>query len=478
MKRAVVIGAGIAGLAAALSLREHAKGAPFELILLDKNPRPGGNIVTERANGFLIEGGPDCFLSEKPWAMELCKRLGLEHELLMTNDEFRKTFVYSNGALHELPEGVILMIPTKILPLAFSSLITFKGKFRMFMELFVPKKKDREDESLASFVRRRLGQEALDKIAEPLVAGVHAGDPDTMSVRSSFPKFVQMEEEYGSLIKGMIKRMSLIKGAPSHLPLTQGAGEKVTMFVTLKHGLGALVAEITKRLSGFENTFIKTGVNVEYVSAKHGSFEVVLKGSGSIEADTVIIAAPAYAASRLVKRLDPAISEKLLSIPYASTATISLGFNKKDISHPMNGFGFVVPKIEKRRLMAATWVSRKFKYRAPEDSVLIRCFAGGAKDPAIVNLSDEELIEIARQELKEIMGIVAEPVLARVYKWINAMPQYTIGHEQRVSEIEEMLGAHPGLYLTGSAYHGIGISDSVRNAEITAKKALHHLSAT
>lgn len=473
MKRAVVIGAGIAGLAAALSLREHAKGAPFEIVVLDRNPRPGGNIVTERVGGFLIEGGPDCFLSEKPWAMELCKRLGLESELLMTNDEFRKTFVYSNGALHELPEGVILMVPTKILPLAFSSLITSKGKFRMFMELFVPKKKDREDESLASFVRRRLGKEALDKIAEPLVAGVHAGDPDTMSVRSSFPKFVQMEEEYGSLIKGMIKRMSLSKGvAPS--------GErpkKATMFVTLKRGLGSLVAEITERLSGFENTFIKTGVAVEHVSARHGSYEVVLKGNGSIEADTVIIAAPAYAASRLVTELDPVVSEKLLAIPYASTATISLGFNKKDISHPMNGFGFVVPKIENRGIMAATWVSRKFKYRAPEDNVLIRCFAGGAKDPAVVSLSDEELVRIARHELKEIMGISAEPVLARVYKWINAMPQYTIGHEQRVSEIEALLEAHPGLYLTGSAYHGIGISDSVRNAEITAKKALHHLSA-
>lgn len=474
MKRAVVIGAGIAGLAAALSLREHAKGARFEIVVLDRNPRPGGNIVTERVDGFLIEGGPDCFLSEKPWAMELCKRLGLESELLMTNDEFRKTFVYSNGALHELPEGVILMVPTKILPLAFSSLITFKGKFRMFMELFVPKKKDREDESLASFVRRRLGQEALDKIAEPLVAGVHAGDPDTMSVRSSFPKFVQLEEEYGSLIKGMIKRMSLSKGS---LPAGAASG-KATMFVTLKRGLGTLVAEITERLSGFENTFIKTDVGVEYVSARHGSYEVVLNGNGSIEADAVIIAAPAYAASRLVKQLDPAVSEKLLAIPYASTATISLGFNKKDISHPMNGFGFVVPKIEKRGIMAATWVSRKFKYRAPEDKALIRCFAGGAKDPAVVNLPDEELVRIARLELKEIMGIVAEPVLARVYKWINAMPQYTIGHEQRVSEIEALLGAHHGLYLTGSAYRGIGISDSVRNAEITAKKAIQHLSAT
>lgn len=474
MKRAVVIGAGIAGLAAALSLREHAKGARFEIVVLDRNPRPGGNIVTERVDGFLIEGGPDCFLSEKPWAMELCKRLGLESELLMTNDEFRKTFVYSNGALHELPEGVILMVPTKMLPLAFSSLITFKGKFRMFMELFVPKKKDREDESLASFVRRRLGQEALDKIAEPLVAGVHAGDPDTMSVRSSFPKFVQLEEEYGSLIKGMIKRMSLSKGS---LPAGAASG-KATMFVTLKRGLGTLVAEITERLSGFENTFIKTDVGVEYVSARHGSYEVVLNGNGSIEADAVIIAAPAYAASRLVKQLDPAVSEKLLAIPYASTATISLGYNKKDISHPMNGFGFVVPKIEKRGIMAATWVSRKFKYRAPEDKALIRCFAGGAKDPAVVNLPDEELVRIARLELKEIMGIVAEPVLARVYKWINAMPQYTIGHEQRVSEIEALLGAHHGLYLTGSAYRGIGISDSVRNAEITAKKAIQHLSAT
>lgn len=483
MKRVVIIGGGISGLAAAWSLREHQRREhpEFELVVLEGRERVGGNIRTEKDRGFVIEGGPDCFISEKPWAMELCKRIGLADELMSTNSEFQKTFVLSGGRLHELPEGVILMVPTKMIPLAFSSLITIRGKIRMALEYFVPKRKDPGDESLGDFVRRRLGKEVLDKIAEPLVAGIHAGDPETMSVRSSFPKFVQMEQEYGSLIKGMLKRMALLKKTARPRD-AGGGGKKVTMFMTLRNGLSDLVEELAGRLAKINHTRIMTGVKVAGVSRKDQGYEVAFEGSGALTADAVIVAAPAHAAARVVKDLDRELSEKLLTIPYASTATVSVAFRKKDVHHPLNGFGFVVPSAEKRRIMAATWTSVKFDNRAPSDSVLIRCFLGGAghsmpggRSAEIISLSDKELVAIVREELNDIMGIDAEPVLARVFRWKNSMPQYTIGHLERVERIEERTATHPGLYLTGSAYHGIGIADSVRCGEVVAKKVLHYI---
>ena len=476
MKRVVIIGGGIAGLAAAYSLREHqAKGADFEIVVIEKNDRVGGNIRTEKIDGFLIEGGPDCFLSEKPWAMELCKRLGLSEELLPTNEENRKTFVLSGGRLHELPEGVILMVPTKILPLLTSSLISLPGKLRMALEPFIPKRSGKGDETLGDFVRRRLGKEALDKIAEPLVAGVHAGDPETMSIRSSFPKFVQLEEEHGSLIKGMVKRMALLKN--TRKPAPPASGKKITMFLTLRGGLSDLVNTLAARLSAFGHTWIKTGMTVTGVTTKGGGYMVNIDGEPPLEADSVIIAAPAYAASQLVRGLDAELADKLLTIPYVSTATVSMAFKRKDVAHPLKGFGFVVPRTEKRKIMAATWTSMKFKHRAPEDAVLIRCFVGGAKDSGLVSLGDTEMIRAVRDELREIMGIDAAPVLVRVYRWINSMPQYTVGHQERIEWIEQRVAGRKGLFLTGSAYHGIGISDSVRTGEVVAKKALHLLSA-
>lgn len=475
MKRVVIIGGGIAGLSAVWSLREHCRDRSFEIVLLERNDRFGGNIRTEKTDGFLIEGGPDCFLSEKPWAMELSKRLGLGDKFLTTNEKNKKTFVLSGGSLHVLPEGVILMIPTKILPLATSSLISWPGKIRMAAELFIPKRKDSTDESLGDFVRRRLGKEALDKIAEPLVAGVHAGDPETMSVRASFPKFVQLEEESGSLIRGMVAKMAQMHKARKAAPAPPAGSErkKVTMFMTLKDGLSELVDTLTSRLSKMENTVLRKGAPVSSIEKKDGRYIVRLEGGEEIDADAVVVAAPAWAASNLLKAIDPELSEKLLTIPYVSTATVSIAFKKKDVKHPLNGFGFVVPKIEKRRIMAATWTSVKFSHRAPDDSVLIRCFVGGSKNAELVALDDREMVKMVREELRDIMGIDAEPVLTRVFRWKNSMPQYTIGHEERIKWIDERVASTHGLYLTGSAYHGIGISDSIRYGDVVAKKIIH-----
>ena len=294
-----------------------------------------------------------------------------------------------------------------------------------------------------------------------------------MSVRASFPKFVQLEEDYGSLIKGMLTKMELLK--KTHKPAVGAPKKRVTMFMTLKNGLGSLIDILQEEVSSSKDTVVATGVNVSGVERKGDAYEITIEGGEKI--DAVVIAAPAYAAASLAK-FDKDPSDKLLSTPYVSTATVSIAFRKKDIKHPLNGFGTVVPKVEKRKIMAATWTSVKFSLRAPDDSVLIRCFVGGSKDTSLLGASDEEMVKTVRQELKDIMGIDAEPVLSRVFRWMNSMPQYTIGHEERIDWIDERVAGYPGFYLVGSAYHGIGISNSVRYAEIVAKKVLHHIKAS
>ena len=467
-KKIVIIGGGISGLATAYSLEEIArkKGESISITLFEKNNRIGGNILTERTDGFLIEGGPDCFLSEKPWAIQLCERLGMGESLLRTNDEYRKTYILLNGHLHELPEGVILMIPTEIFPLLKSNLISLSGKIRMGMELFIPKKESSADESLSQFVRRRLGQEALDKIAAPLVAGVHAEDPDTMSVKSRFPRFVQMEEEYGSLIKGMIAKRREMRRAGS-----KGNKPKYTMFMTLKDGLSEMPATIVQNL---KMTKILTNREVAGVD-KRDIFKISLKNGEVLDADTVVFATPSYETASLLTGINDSISALLNKIPYASTATVSLAFKKESISNPMNGFGFLVPRQEKRRITGATWVSRKFSYRSPDDSVLIRCFIGGSHNEKLVFLNDKDMIEMVKGELRDIMGITSEPLLTRIYRWEKAMPQYTIGHEERLSILDKKLSEYPGIFLTGSSYRGSGISECIKDGQLTAEFVLKYL---
>ncbi len=470
--RVVIIGGGISGLSTAyyFSNLVRAKGLQdIDVTLLEKSPRLGGNIITEKTQGFLIEGGPDCFISDKPWAMALCNRLGLSENLLSTARPRGKTYVLHKGKLHLLPEGVILMVPTKMLPLLTSSLISLPGKIRMGLELFVPKKKGDKEESLAEFVRRRLGQEALDKIAEPLVAGVHAGDAETMSIKSSFPKFVELEEKYGSLIKGMIARMAAMESLKTAAPKGKG---KVTMFMTLKGGLRELVDTLIEQSPGVD---YKTGAAVTGIKKTGNGYDLTIEGKKKIHANALILNTPAYVTAELLKDVDLELSEKLKKIDYVSTATVSIGFKKKDIKHPMDGFGFVVPSIENRRITAASWSSVKWQGRSPDDSIMIRCFVGGNKKQELVELDDEAMEKLVREELKDIMGIDAEPVIVRVFRWRRSMPQYTIGHAGRIASIFESVANNPGLYITGSAYHGIGISDTVREAEVAAMNVLEFL---
>ena len=469
MKRVAIVGAGIAGLSTAyylhtLSLRE---GRPLEVILLEKEERLGGSILTERAAGFIIEGGPDCFLSEKPWALQLCRELGLEHDVIGTNQQARRTFVLWGG-LHELPEGFMLLAPTSLRPFARSSLFSFSGKLRMGLDLVIPRKRTDEDESLAAFVRRRLGTEALERIAEPLVAGIHAGDPETMSLQSTFPRFIDMERENHSLIWGMRQRRRRLS---QHQP-------PYTMFVTMREGMGQIIAALEKALSSQTIALRHEVTEIEKITKpslkkQRSQYRLHLSGTRKgLVVDTVILATPAFVTARLLRGLDSAISKHLYAIPYVSTATVNLVYRRSQIKHPLDGYGFVVPSLEGRKIMAATFSSIKFPGRAPGGMVLLRCFVGGAKNEELVSLRRTELLAAVRGDIEEILSINGAPFLIRVFRWDKAMPQYTLGHEERLSRIEKALSKHPGLFLTGSAYHGIGISDCVHQAELAAEQVL------
>ena len=476
MKRAVIIGGGISGLSAAYYLqREVARSeADIEVILIERGKRFGGCIVTEKADDFIIEGGPDCFLSEKPWALQLCEDLDLVDRLLCTNEENSKVFILSRGKLHELPEGFMLMVPTSFTPFLKSSLISLPGKFRMAMDLFLPRKHSAQEESLAQFVRRRLGNEALEKIAEPLVAGIHAGTPETMSLSSTFPRFIQLEEEYRSLMLGMLARRRIAKEFAQ-----KRTGPKRTMFMTLLDGMMEMTDTLKARLDKQSLLWDKkvTRINrLRNTDFLHNPiYEVHMESGETLRADCVVLATPAYVTGELLRDLDGSLSEGPLSIPYVSTATISLAYRRAYIHHPLDGFGFVVPRAEKRKIMASTWTSVKFSHRSPPDAVLLRAFVGGAQNEDLLGMDDESIIDMVRKELVGIMGITAHPILTRIYRWDKSMPQYRLGHAERLSHLEEKLLQYPGLYLTGCAYRGIGISDCIHDGMLMAERIVKFL---
>lgn len=468
MKRIVIVGGGIAGLAAAYFALEKAKklGESIHLQVLDEKDRLGGCILTEKVNGFVIEGGPDCFLYEKPWALALCEKLGLGNRILNTNEN-RRIFILSDGKLHELPEGFMLMVPTSFMPFIRSSLISWPGKIRMGMDLFIPKNRSNDEESLADFVRRRLGEEALEKIAEPLVAGIHAGTPETMGLNSTFPRFIQMEKEYGSLIRGMLARRKMAQ------KWEERGGPKRTMFLTLKDGLGEWVDRLREKI-GEERIALKKKV-AGLRRTENGNYHIQLWDGTFFEADAIILATPAFITAKIVEEMDPKLSEILLTIPYVSSATVSLAYRRPQIHHPLDAFGFIIPRSEKRKIMASTWTSVKFNSRAPEGHVLLRVFVGGANNEPLVDLDDCEMLRIIQEELKDIMDLEGNPMFMKIYRWEKSMPQYLVGHLKKVGRIEKRTDLQPGLFLTGCAYKGIGISDAVHDAEIIADKAVEYL---
>ncbi|WP_447972752.1 protoporphyrinogen oxidase [Nitrospira sp. Kam-Ns4a] len=483
-RQVVIVGGGIAGLATAFALQERAAGAdaPISCTLLDAAPDWGGKILTRRVGDLIIESGPDSFLSQKPWALELIAKLGLADQVINTNEHQKKTFVYSRGRLRALPEGLVVLVPTRLGPFFRSGLVSWAGLARMALDLVLPARQSDEDESLASFFRRRLGREAFERMVEPLLAGIYAGDAERMSLRATFPRFLELERRHGSLIRGMLAARPKSGGAGGRGgPGAAGvAGVPArTTFVTLRGGLGDLVRALVNRVTGagieLRASCRAATLRVRPTAAGPPTYEVLLAGGGCLRADAVVLATPAYVSADLLEAVSRPAAEVLREIPYASTATVSLVYDAEQLGPAVSGFGFVVPRVEGRALIAATWSSLKWPGRAPPGQALIRCYLGGAGREAILGVDDRVLLQVVRDELRALIGLAAEPVSAEVHRWERAMPQYTLGHLDRLTRLRSALAEHPGLFLTGAAYRGIGIPDCIRDGTETAASVVEWL---
>ena len=462
--KVAVIGGGVAGLAAAHRAVELARERriDLELTLLEARDRVGGTIETERVDGFLVESGPDSFLSEKPWALALCRRLGIEDRLVRTDDRYRRTFVWHRRRLHPLPDGFQLLAPTRITPFLTSSLFSWQGKLRMALDLVLPRGVSGGDETLGAFVRRRLGREALERVAQPLVAGIYTADPDELSLGATMPRFLELERRERSVILALWR-------ASRRAPMAGTSGARWSLFVTFAGGMSELTDTLASRLPPGA---VRLKQRVSTIEREGGRWRIVLADGESLDADRVVIAAESHAAARLVRYVDPQLAALLGEIEYSSAATVSLGYRRADVPHPLDGFGFVVPHTEGRALLAGTFSSVKYPGRAPEGFVLMRAFVGGALGGDALRDDDEEIEARARGELADALGVVAEPVLTRVHRHPASMPQYRLGHLDRVEAIEHTLAGLPGLALAGGAYRGVGIADCVRSGEHAAEALL------
>jgi oxygen-dependent protoporphyrinogen oxidase len=448
----VIVGGGIAGLSAAFEL--HKRGIPFRL--LERADRFGGVILTEQIDGFTIDAGPDSLLVQKPAAIALCRELGLGDRLMFTKTP-RQAFVRRAGMLHPLPEGSVLGIPTRWRAFLTSRLFSITGKIRMAAEVAIPPRRTTEDESVASFIRRRFGKEAVEYLAEPLLAGIHAGDVDRLSMRALFPRFVEAERQHGSVIRAFRR---------TRMPAsTEGA------FVSLPGGIGELASALVLALPA---DALRVNASVKSIEGP-SPFVVTLASGESFSAPAVILGTPAFVTADLVRPVDTALSDLCAAVPYASSAAVALAYPRSAVAHPLRGSGFLVPRVERMPITAATWVSSKWPRRAPDDHVLLRAYLGGARDPRAIESSDAELTEQAHRILGEVLGISGKPRLARVYRWTKANAQHEVGHLDRVAAIDRRLRESPGLYLTGSGFRGVGIADCIADARATAATAAQQL---
>jgi protoporphyrinogen/coproporphyrinogen III oxidase len=460
INRIVVVGGGITGLAAAHRLIELG----HHVTLIEASPRLGGTIQTTHRDGFLLERGPDSFISEKPEALQLAKRLNIESQLIQTNEEYRRSFIVRNGRLRAVPEGFQLLAPSRMWPFLTSDIFSVRGKMRMAADLFVPRRSTNgtDDESLASFVRRRLGQEALERMAQPMVGGIYTADPETLSLRATLPRFLEMEREHRSLILAMLRQSQVQKSGTS--------GARYSLFLSFDRGMQVLVDELAKIKAD-----VRLNTRADHLTRDNQTWTITTNTGEQLQAGAVCLALPAYIAASLLKNVDPNLAAELNQIKYASTATINFAYKRSDINHPLNGFGFVVPFIEKRALIACTFSSVKFSGRAPNDHVLLRAFAGGALQPEVFALDDSGMAARVEADLRELLGITAKPLFTEVAKWVRSMPQYEVGHLDRINHIENEIRKLPGLTLAGNAYRGAGIPDCIRSGQSAAESIITYL---
>ena len=451
-------------MAAAHRVTELDPGAA--VTLFEAGPRLGGSLHTERRDGFLIEHGADSFITNLPFGVDLCRRVGLSEELISTNSVGRRAFVVRRGRLRPVPEGFALMAPARIWPVIKTPILSPIGKMRLAWEYFVPRRADGNgDESLGAFVRRRLGREVFDRLVQPLVAGIYTADPERLSLAATLPRFIEMERTHGSLIRGALRERSAVGAGAA-----QASGARYSLFVTLREGLSSLVEAIAARLPAGA---VRRNAKVSRLERCDSGWRVTLANDArSLEFDAVVLAIPAHAAARLLAGVDASLSADLGAIPYASTAVVSLAYERRQIAHPLDGFGFVVPAIEGRRILSASFSSQKFPGRAPADKVLLRIFIGGACQPEYLERSDAELQQLAAEEIAELLGANGPPALATIARWSQSMPQYHLGHLDRVGRIESAVAGINGLALAGNAYRGVGIPQVVQSGEAAVERVL------
>jgi oxygen-dependent protoporphyrinogen oxidase len=498
MKHIVIIGGGITGLAAAHRLLERCAESrgQVQLTLLEASPQLGGIVQTKQRDGFLLERGPDSFISEKPEALDLARRLGLESHVIETNENHRRSFIVRQGRLLPVPEGFHLLAPAQLWPFVTSGIFSWPGKARMAMDLLLPRRTlngntgANPDESLASFVRRRLGQEALERMAQPMVGGIYTADPEKLSLQATMPRFLEMERKHRSVIRALRKeRESGARHlASSHRTTREGtSGARYSLFLSFDRGMQVLTDKLADRILNFTgpgnedcsssqvSLRVNTVVESLTVERRESSAKWLIKTNRNetLAADAVCLALPAHISARLLSSVDAGMASELSGISYASSATINLAFKRSDIPHPLDGFGFVVPFIEKRTLIACTFSSVKFAGRAPDGFVLLRGFIGGALQPELAQLEETQLVSLIRADLRDLLDVTVSPLFAEVSRWRDSMPQYHLGHLARVKRIEEHVTSLPGLALAGNAYSGIGIPDCVRSGEKAADGILN-----
>ena len=469
-RRIVVVGGGIAGLAAAHRIVEikNERRLALDVTLLEAGPRLGGTIATERVGDFIVEAGPDSFITEKPWALRLCDRLGLTSRLVSTQAAYQKIYIVHRAKLEPLPEGFFLLAPTRLWPFIQTPLFSWGGKLRMACEIFLPRGKD-EDESLGSFVRRRFGAEALDRVAQPLVGGIYASDPDKLSLAATMPRFREMERAHRSILWAMWSEQ---RKRARHRQT--GSGARWSLFVALTGGMQEFVDALARRLPEGSVRLNSEVKNLAGDGSDTG-WRVTTGENQTLEADAVILAAPAFSSGAILTSLAASAAAELKSISYASTATVSLAYRLADFPRTLDSFGFVVPAMERRKIMAGTFSSLKYPGRAPQDHVLLRAFVGGSLQPELFQDDDSQMEKNVREELASLLGVTAQPLFSKIYRHPRSMPQYHVGHEARIQRIENDLAKFPSLALVGSAYHGVGISDCVRTGEEAAEKIIEQM---
>ena len=478
--RIAIVGGGIAGLSAAYELEKaRAAGAAVEYTLFEARERLGGSLSSEVVNGAVLERGPDSFLSEKPAAAELCRELGLGAELTPSNDAARKTWIVVKNRLIPLPDGLMFLVPTKLIPTALTRLFSLPTKLRMALELLHPPRPSGHDESVATLVERHFGAEVVDRLADPLLSGIFGGDAAQLSARAVLPRLVEMESQYGSLTRGMLAahrqmRARAKAAAQKNGPTQAGARPAPRpIFTTLRDGMQQLVDALAARL---EPAWVRLATPVSGLEKVEGGWRVTANGTAEFY-DAVIMASPAWAAGELLGPVDAALGEELSAIPYSSSITVNLVYDEVKLGRLPDGFGFLVPAVEGRVLLACTFVHRKFLGRTPPGKAVLRAFLGGMKNEALLNGSDDALAATVRRELQEILGGVVrgigiEPEHAQVSRWPRAMAQYAVSHQERIARIAARVAALPGLRLAGNAYDGIGIPDCIRLGRRAAKELL------